>query len=247
MYDDQGNPSNFSVTNPKVIINNKLCYNDLTYFNAANTALDISHSVVNILGTLKTNQITSVQEPGNLLDPTMLEIRHEIIKIPENLKVDRISSVTAPPLTNPPTETFLFLSHDNVTISNKLKVDSIISNNVPYPGHNYTELAISHNYVEIAGVLQTNHIRAIDTAVDTIEVQGKIVNILAPAKTLPADPDSQIIINSDKTNVRGQAIYIGNSNGSSEIHIIGNCRFYNTQTETSFWNEVDGFFQQNGI
>ena len=195
---------------------------------------------------MKTDEITSLRDPDDLLDPTQLEIKHEIVKIPESLKVDRISSVTVPPVTNPPTETFLFLSHDNVTILNKLKVDTIIANTVPYPGHQYTELAIKHNYVEVAGILQTNSIRAIDTA-DTIDIQGRNVNITAPSKTNVLDPDNQVIITADKSSVRGKTIYIGNLDGSSEIHIIGNCHFYNTDNEASFWNEVDGFFQQNGI
>jgi hypothetical protein len=227
-------------------VNNKLCCNELTYFNAANSALDISHSVVNILGILKTDQITSLRDAADLLDPTQLEIRHEIVRIPESLKVDRISSVTVPPLTNPPTETFLFLSHDNITISNKLRADTIIPNIVPYPGHDYTELAISHNYVEVSGILQTNFIRAVNET-DTLEVKNKIINILAPLKTNTLDPDSQVIITADKTSIRGKTIYIGNPDGTSEIHIIGNCHFYNTQNENAFWNEVDGFFQQNGI
>ena len=67
-------------------MNNKLCCNDLTYLNAANSALDISHSVVNILGILKTDKITSLRDPGDLLNLTMLEINHEIVKIKESLK-----------------------------------------------------------------------------------------------------------------------------------------------------------------
>ena len=246
MYDTAGNPSNLTVTHPKLIVNNKLCCNELTFFNEANNELDISHNVVNIFHTLKTDEITSLRDPDDLVDPTELKIKHEVVRIPESLKVDRISSVTTPPVTVPPTETFLFLSHDNVTISNKLKVDTIIPNTVPYPGHQYTELGIKHNYVEVAGILQTNSIRAIDTA-DTISMQGKNINITAPAKTNVLDPDNQVIITADKTSVRGKTIYIGNLDGSSEIHIIGNCHFYNTDNENAFWNEVDGFFQQNGI
>ena len=100
--------------------------------------------------------------------------------------------------------------------------------------------------MEIPGILQTNNIRAIDT-VDTIDIQGKNINITAPAKTNVLDPDNQVIITADKSSVRGKTIYIGNLDGSSEIHIIGNCHFYNTDNENAFWNEVDGFFQQNGI
>ena len=246
MYDAGGNPSNLTITNPKLVVNNKICCNELTYCNAANSALDISHSVVNILGTLKTDEITSLRDPDNLIDPTQLEIKHEVVKIPESLKVDRISSVTVPPVTNPPTETFMTISHDNVTISNKLKVDKIIPNTVPYPQHPYTELVISHDYVEVSEILHTNSIRSIDTA-DTISMQGKNVSITAPSKTNVLDPDSEVNITADRSSVRGKTIYIGNVDGSSEIHIIGNCHFYNTQNEQAFWNEVDGFFQQNGI
>ena len=389
MYDMSGNPSNLTITNPKLIVNNKICCDKLTFFNEANNELDISHSVVNILGILKTDEITSLRDPDDLLDPTelqikheivkipevlkvdrlrslidpavgqtlaselninhdfvrieetllvnkietsttteqleanpnlktkleitheeiripnltyltnlktdtinpfsdtvtvpptessltishdnvlithklkideitslrqpddmidptTLEIKHEVVKIPESLQVDRISSVTVPPVTNPPTETFMTISHDNVTISNKLKVDKIIPNTVPYPARPYTELVISHNYVEIAGILQTNNIRAINTDTDTIEMQGKIINITAaPVKTLPVDPDSQVNITADKTSIRGKEIYIGNLDGSSDIRIIGNCRFYNTENENAFWNEVDGLIQQN--
>jgi hypothetical protein len=78
-------------------------------------------------------------------------------------------------------------------------------------------------------------------------VQGKIINITAPFKTNALDPDSEVNINSDRSNVRGKTIYIGNADGTSDIHIVGNIRFYNTQQENAFWNEVDGFFQQNGI
>ncbi len=244
MYDTLGNPSNLTITNPKLIVNNKLCCNALTYFNAANSVLDISHSVVNILGVLKTDQITSLRDAADLLNPTQLEITHEIVKIPESLKVDRISSIITPPLTNPPTQTSLTLSYDNVIIQNNLKVDKIIPNTVPYPGNPYTELVISHNYVEVSEIFQTNSIRSIT---DTIEVEGKFINLLAPGKTNVLDPDSQVDITADRTNIRGKTIYIGNPDGSSEIHIIGNCHFYNTQNENAFWNEVDGFFQQNGI
>ena len=244
MYNDQGAPSNLTITNPKLVVNNKLCCNDLTYFNAANSALDISHSVVNILGVLKTDQITSLRDAADLLDPTQLEIKHEIVKIPESLKVDRISSVTVPPVTNPPTETFLFLSHDNITISNKLRVDTIIPNIVPYPGYDYTELKINHDYVEVAGILQTNNIRAINET-DTIEVQGHIVNLLAPAKKLPVDPDSRVNINADTTSIRGKTIYIGSFDGTSEIYIIGNVHYQNTERETAFMTEFMGFLQQS--
>ncbi len=246
MYDNLGVPSNLTITNPKLIVNNKLCCNSLTYFNALNSALDISHSVVNILGTLKTDEITSLRDPNNLIDPTQLEIKHEIVKIPESLKVDRISSVTVPAITNPPTQTSMTISHDNVIIQNNLKVDRIIPNTVQYPANPYTELVISHNYVEVSEILQTNSIRSIN-ATDTIGVQGKIVNITAPFKTVVLDPDSEVNISADRSNVRGKTIYIGNADGSSDIHIVGNIRFYNTQQENAFWNEVDGFFQQNGI
>ena len=138
------------------------------------------------------------------------------------------------------------ISHDNVTISNKLKVDKIIPNTVPYPQHPYTELVISHDYVEVSEILHTNSIRSIDTA-DTISMQGKNVSITAPSKTNVLDPDSEVNITADRSSVRGKTIYIGNVDGSSEVHIIGNCHFYNTQNEQAFWNEVDGFFQQNGI
>ena len=99
--------------------------------------------------------------------------------------------------------------------------------------------------MEVPGVLQTNNIRAINTT-DTIEVQGKIVNILAPPKTLPADPDSQIILTADKTTVRGKTIYIGNFDGTSEIYIIGNVHYQNTERETAFMTEFEGFIQQSG-
>ena len=79
MYDAGGNPSNLTITNPKLVVNNKICCNELTYFNATNDALDISHSVVNILGILKTDEITSLQDPDNLIDPTELEIKHEVV------------------------------------------------------------------------------------------------------------------------------------------------------------------------
>ena len=350
MYDSFGNPSNLTITNPKLIVNNKLCCNELTYFNAAHDALDISHTVVNILGILKTDEITSLRdpddlvdptelkikheivtiperlkvdrlrslvdpavgqtvaselninhdlvrieeillvnkietsstteqleanpnlkttleitheevkipnqlktdeigslrEPGDLLDPTELEIIHEVVKILELLKVDRISSATVPPITVPPTETSMTIGHDNVIIQKNLRVDKIIPNTPPYPNHQYTELVISHQYTEVSGILQTNSIRSI-TETDTIGVQGKIVNITAPFKTAILDPNSEVNINADKSSIRGKAIYIGNVDGSSEIHIIGNCHFYNTQNENAFWNEVDGFFQQNGI
>jgi hypothetical protein len=78
-------------------------------------------------------------------------------------------------------------------------------------------------------------------------MEGKNITILAPSKTNVLDADSEVIITADKTSIRGRNIYIGNVDGSSEIHIIGNCHFYNTQNEASFWNELDGFFQQNGI
>ena len=79
-------------------------------------------------------------------------------------------------------------------------------------------------------------------------MQVKNINLLAPAKTNVLDPDSEVNITVDRCSVRGKTIYIGNnSDGTSEVHIIGNCHFYNTQNENAFWNEVDGFFQQNGI
>ena len=186
-----------------------------------------------------------MRDAADLLDPTQLEIRHEIVIIPESLKVDRISSVTEPPLTTPPTETFLFLSHDNITISNKLRVDTIIPNTVPYYGHDYTELQISHNYVELSGVLQTNFIRAVNET-DTLEVKNKIINILAPAKTLPVDPDSQVNITADKTSIKGKTIYIGNFDGNNEIYIIGNVHFQNTEREASFLQDFEGSLQQSG-
>ena len=387
MYDNLGVPSNLTITNPKLIVNNKLCCNALTYINATNSVLDISHSVVNVLGILKTNEITSLRDADDLLDPTVLEIKHEIVKIPESLKVDRlrslvdpvvgqtqpselninhdlvrieeillvnkietaysteqleanptlktkleitheevkipnltyltnlktdtinpfsdtvtipptesiltiahnsvlipnqlkvdeitslqepddminptqlqikhevvkipellkvdrIGSVITPPTTVPPTETSITISHNNVIIQNNLQVDKIIPNTVPYPANPYTELVISHNYVEVSEILQTNSIRSIT---NTIGVEGKFINLLAPAKTNVLDPDSEINITADRSSVRGKTIYIGNPDGSSEIHIIGNCHFYNTQNENAFWNEVDGFFQQNGI
>ena len=119
-----------------------------------------------------------------------------------------------------------------------------IPNTVPYPGHQYTELAIAHNYVEIAGILETNSIRAIG---DTIGMEGKNINITAPAKTSVLDPDNEVIITADKSSVRGKKIYIGNLDGTSEIYFIGNCHFYNAENENAFWNEVEGYFQQNGI
>ena len=246
MYDRLGNPSNLTITNPKLVVNNKLCCNELTYFNAANDALDISHSVVNVLGVLKTDQITSLREPDDLIDPTKLEIKHEIVSVPETLKVDRISSVITPPATVPPTETSITIGHDNVVIQNNLKADKIIPNTAPYPTHQYTELVISHQYTEISGILQTNSIRSINET-DTIDFQGKNINITAPSKTNVLHPDNEVIITADKSSIRGKTIYIGNVDGSSEIHIIGNCHFYNTGNENAFWNEVDGFFQQNGI
>ena len=389
MYDRLGNPSNLTITNPKLIVNNKICCNELTFFNEANNELDISHNIVNILGTLKTDeitslrdpddlvdptelkikheivtilerlkvdrlrslvdpavgqtqaselninhdlvrieeillvnkietsstteqleanpnmkttleitheevkipnhtfltnlktdtinpfsdtvtvppteqiltiahdsvliqhqlktdQITSLRDPDDLVDPTQLEIKHEVVKIPEILKVDRISSVVTPPITVPPTETSMTISHDNVIIQNNLKVDKLIPNTAPYPTHQYTELVISHQYTEVSGILQTNSIRSINET-DTIGVQGKIVNITAPFKTGILDPNSEVNINADRSSIRGKNIYIGNVDGTSEIHIIGNCHFYNTQNENAFWNEVDGFFQQNGI
>ena len=115
MYDDQGVPSNLTITNPKVIINNKLCCNDLTYLNAANSALDISHSVVNILGILKTDEITSLRDPADLIDPTELKIKHEIVTIPERLKVDRLRSLIDPAIGQTvPSE--LNINHDLVRI-----------------------------------------------------------------------------------------------------------------------------------
>ena len=389
MYNIRGEPSNLTITNPKLILNNKICCTALTYINEANNALEISHSVVNILGTLKTNEIASLRDADDLLDPTVLEIKHEIVKIPEALKVDRlrslvdpaigqtqaselnninhdlvrieeillvnkietsytteqleenpalktkleitheevkipnltyltnlktdtinlfsdtvtvpptesilttghdsvlipnqlkvdeiaplqeqgdlinptqllishevvkipeslnvdrINAVTVPPVTNPPTETSMTIGHDNVIVQNNLKVDKIIPNTVQFPANPYTELVISHNYVEISEILQTNSIRSIT---DTIGVEGEFINLLAPSKTNVLDPDSQVIISADRSTVRGKTICIGNPDGTSEIHIIGNCHFYNnTQNEASFWNEVDGFFQQNGI
>ena len=246
MYDVRGIPSNLTITNPKLIVNNKICCNALTHVNELNSVLDISHSVVNVLGVLKTDQITSLQDAADLLNPTQLEITHEIVKIPESLKVDRISSVTVPPITNPPTQTSMTIGHDNVIVQNNLKVDRIIPNTLQYPANPYTELVISHNYVEISEILQTNSIRSINET-DTIGVQGKIINITAPFKTATLDPDSEVNISADRSNVRGKTIYIGNADGTSDIHIVGNIRFYNTQQENAFWNEVDGFFQQNGI
>ena len=79
-------------------------------------------------------------------------------------------------------------------------------------------------------------------------MEGKFINLLAPSKTNVLDPDSQVNISADRSTERGKTICIGNPDGTSEIHIIGNCHFYNnTQNEASFWNEMDGFFQQNGI
>ena len=138
------------------------------------------------------------------------------------------------------------IGHDNVIIQNNLKVDKIIPNTVPYPANPYTKLVVTDNYVEVLEILQTNSIRS-SNETDTIGVQGKIINILAPAKTNVLDPDSEVSITADRCSVRGKTIYIGNLDGTSEIHIIGNCHFYNTQNKNAFWNEVDGFFQQNGI
>jgi hypothetical protein len=225
MYDISGNLSNLTITNPKLVVNNKLCCNELTYFNAAHSALDISHSIVNILGTLKTDEIISLRDPDNLIDPTKLEIKHEILKIPETLKVDRISSVIMPPTTVPPTETSMTISDNNFIIRNNLKVDKIIANTVPYPATPYTELVISHDYVEISEILHTNSIRFIDTTDTIIEVQGKNINITTPSKTNVLDPDNEVVINSDKSSFRGKTIYVGNADGSSEIHIIRNCHF----------------------
>ena len=145
----------------------------------------------------------------------------------------------------PNEETSMTISHDNVIISNNLKVDKIIPNAIPYPANPYTELVISHNYVEVSEILNTNTIRSINTT-DTIEMQGHIVNIKAPYKTSILNPDSQVNITADKATIRGKSIYIGNTDGSSEIHIIGNVHFYNTEQENAWWTEVDGAIQQIG-
>jgi len=99
---------------------------------------------------------------------------------------------------------------------------------------------------EVSEILNTNSICSINNT-DTIEIQGHKINLKAPLKTNALEPDSEINITADRTNIRGKTIYIGNSDGSSEIHIIGNVHFYNTEQDNAFWNEVDGFFQQNGI
>ena len=78
-------------------------------------------------------------------------------------------------------------------------------------------------------------------------MEGKNVSITAPSKTNVLDPDSQVTITADKSSIRGKKIYIGNIDGSSEIYIIGTVHFQNTEQENSYWQEVDGFFQQNGI
>lgn len=61
----------------------------------------------------------------------------------------------------------MIIGHDNVIIQNNLKVDKIFPNTVPYPANPYTELVITHNYVEVLEILQTNSIRSINET-DTI-------------------------------------------------------------------------------
>ena len=124
MYDNLGVPSNLTITNPKLIVNNKICCNALTHINALNTTLDISHSVVNILGILKTDEITSLRDADDLLDPTVLEIKHEIVIIPEALKVDRLRSLVDPAVgQTQPSE--LNINHDLVRIEEILLVNKI--------------------------------------------------------------------------------------------------------------------------
>ena len=63
------------------------------------------------------------------------------------------------------------IGHDNVIIQNNLKVDKIIP---PYPANPYTELVITHNYVEVSEILQTNSIRSINET-DTSECKLRIL------------------------------------------------------------------------
>ena len=124
MYDTLGNPSNLTITNPKLIVNNKICCNALTHINALNSALDISHSIVNILGTLKTNEITSLRDADDLLDPTELQIKHEIVKFLEQLSVDRLRCLVDPAVgQTQPSE--LNINHDLVCIEEILLVNKI--------------------------------------------------------------------------------------------------------------------------
>ena len=187
---------------------------------------------------MNTDVLQNEIKPINATDS--LTISHANVIIPG------INSITAPLTTVPPTETSLTLSHDNVIVSNKLKVNEMISNATATPENPYSELLISHDNVVVSEMLNTNYIHSINST-DTIQMQGKIINITAPLKTNILDADSQVNITADKTSIRGKKIYIGNFDGTSEIYIIGNVHYHNTEREAAFMNEFDGLIQQNRI
>ena len=185
IYDNLGIPSNLTITNPKLIVNNKLCCNDLTYFNAANSALDISHSFVNILGVLKTDEITSLRDPADLIDPTELKIKHEIVTIPERLKVDQLRSLIDPAVGQTiPSE--LNINHDLVRIEevllvNKIETSSTTEQLEANPAMK-TILEITHEEVRINHQLKIDEITSLREPDDmiaptTLEIKHEVVKI----------------------------------------------------------------------
>lgn len=117
--------SNLTIAHPKVIIGNKL---NVTSINPVldTDNLPITHPFVNINQVLKVDQINSILT-STITEQTTLTFGHDNVSIPINLKTDRIKPCFVPPVTNPVTETSLIISHDNTTISKKLKVNSIYS------------------------------------------------------------------------------------------------------------------------
>ena len=211
------------------------------------TSLTIAHDNVLISHKLKIDEICSIL-PTALNAPRTLTISHDNVNIPVTLKTDRISSVTVPPITVPPTNTTLTISHDFVSIPEILKLEEISSNFISTLD-NPTSLRINHDNVFVTKTLNTNSIEAINLETDTIQMQGHKIDINAPLNLNPFDANnkSEVNIVADKSTIRAKTIYIGNVDGSSDIHLVGNVFYQNNQDLPALWAELDGFLQQNGI
>ena len=198
MNNDQGVPSNLTITNQKLIVNNKLCCNELTFFNEANNELDISHNVVNIFHTLKTDEITSLRDPDDLVDATELKIKHEIVTIPERLKVDRLRSLVDPVLGQTiPSE--LNINHDLVRIEeillvNKIETSSTTEQLEANPAMK-TKLEITHEEIKIP-----SHTFLTTLKTDTINPFSDAVTVPPTERILTIGHDTVLIPHQLKTD-----------------------------------------------
>ena len=223
---------------PSILAGGYLLCNDISGI-AVHDTLNLWHDNVNCNKTFKVSTISEQYDANGL--PLNLTLTHPKVVVNNKMHLNELRPVNAGDT--------LDISHNIVSVLGSLQTDTINSThqlllNTP------TTLTIGHDNVKVPVRLQCDRIGTSSTipvtippteSTLTIQHDNVVFNHALKVNSINS------IGTSDTIKIIGKTIVIGDPSGSSDVLIYGNVSFIERQNAAAFWNEVNGYFQQNDI